>query len=222
MIAFDFLNSTLPTLKPTDNVAKALEWMDEFHITQLPVADNSNYLGIVNYSTLLNSDENILLKNINISYSEIYINPEQHIYEVLALAQKYELESIALLDNEQKYTGFVLLNNIQKNLSFAVANTSEVGAIIEIEIENHQYSLAEISRLVEINGIKILSSFLDPKSSLIENSNILTLKLSTKDISKLLSTLERYEINVKNVYANEKINSSNKDRYDHLMKYLEI
>ncbi len=222
MKAYDFLNTTLPTLKLNDSVAKALEWMEEFHITQLPVAEDNTYLGIINYETLLNSDEDLLLKNVVILYSNIFISPQQHIFEALSIAQKYELETVALQDDEQNYLGYIVISNLQKHVSFEMMNTKEIGAILELEIENHNYSLTEISRLIEMNNIKILNLFYSSITTAGKNTNILTLKLNTKDISRLLATLERYEYAIKNVYANEKIQSENKERYDHLMKYLEI
>ena len=46
MIALDLISNDIPPLKPTDNGFVALEWMEEFKVSHLPVVnDNKKYLG---------------------------------------------------------------------------------------------------------------------------------------------------------------------------------
>jgi acetoin utilization protein AcuB len=40
MLAEDLLNQMIPPLKVSDTVGKAAKWLEEFHVSQLPVLDN--------------------------------------------------------------------------------------------------------------------------------------------------------------------------------------
>jgi hypothetical protein len=82
------------------------------------------------------------------------------------------------------------------------------------------YSLAEISRHTEANGVKIRSSYytVPPAGSNEEPS--LTLKLNRTDIMSLVATFERFGYNIQSVHASDPILSSDQERLDMLMRYL--
>ncbi|WP_237717836.1 hypothetical protein [Pontibacter sp. BAB1700] len=45
MIAEELINQMIPPLKLYDTVDKALRWMDEFRVNELPVSRNRKYMG---------------------------------------------------------------------------------------------------------------------------------------------------------------------------------
>ena len=47
MVAADLINEMIPPLKSNDSVKKALNWMDAFRITQLPIVASNVYKGII-------------------------------------------------------------------------------------------------------------------------------------------------------------------------------
>ena len=53
MIAAKLIRDTIPPLKPSDGVSRALKWMEEFQINSLPVLSGKNYLGMINKTDLL-------------------------------------------------------------------------------------------------------------------------------------------------------------------------
>jgi len=85
----------------------------------------------------------------------------------------------------------------------------------------NNYSLSEISRIVESNDIKILSCFLDRKPG----TNILDviLKLNNDELSPLIQAFMRYDYHVKAVYMDQsEIGDIYKDRFDQFMKFMNI
>jgi seryl-tRNA(Sec) selenium transferase len=83
------------------------------------------------------------------------------------------------------------------------------------------YSLAEISRHVESNDIKILSAFVvedEQDSSMIK----LTLKFNKTDLSRLVATFERYNYKIIAKFQETELLSNDKERLDMLLKYLSI
>ena len=76
------------------------------------------------------------------------------------------------------------------------------------------------SQIVESNDAKILSLYSEPLES--NNQLRLTLKLSECKLGAILQTFTRYEYIVEEIFSDDEINNLSQQRYDHLMKYLNV
>jgi acetoin utilization protein AcuB len=221
MIISELINHDIPILKPTDSVGRALNWMEENHINQLIVADSEKYIGIVDEELLDEYEEELPLAHVMMQYSEIYLFDSQHIYQALAYLSKYQLKIIGVLDENQRFVGVVTATEIYNKFS-ELLGTQENGAILVISIKNRDYSLAEISRLIEIENAKIISSYFSENFQLDNHESFLTLKLNTTNISPIVNTLERFGYSIASAYAHQPIENIEQERYDLLMRYLSI
>jgi acetoin utilization protein AcuB len=220
MVANELINFTIPSLKPTDSVEKAIHLMEFYHVNQLVLADQDTYFGVFDLEVLENeSDQDKFLVDLMPNYIHTYALESQHLYELIAIVNKNSMEVLAILDQNLNYKGCVLKNDLVYHFSNLLSN--DPGAILVLNIDDRDYSLAEIARHVEANDTKILSSFLS-KSNNSEMSNTLTLKLNKQEISRAVSTLERFGYNIAASFANNPIESVEKERYEMLIKYLEI
>ena len=221
MLAKDFINPMLPVLKSTDTVGKAIDLMEEYRIAQLPIVNELEYRGLINQDILINADEDLPLLALQPEFGEVTVTENQHLLEILAISQKHDLQAVVVLDGEQKFAGTIsvneLLNQFSKNLGI-----QELGAVLEIAVENRSYSLSEISRLIESNNTKIISSYYTSGSFSENSKDILTLKLNRKDITSVVATLARYEYDIVGAYNFDAIQTPDRERYDMLMKYLEM
>jgi acetoin utilization protein AcuB len=221
-VARDFINTLLPPLKPTDSVQKALNWMNELRVHQLAVvSDEGSYLGMLNEEMLYDSnDYEALVGDFPFQYKNIYISEYQHFYEVINKASKYSLHTIAVLDEFGKYIGVISVNDTASVLARSYA-TQETGGILVLSMRDYDYSMTEISRLVESEGVKILSSYIEPDAY--DRSMIkLTIKLNRIDLTRVIATLERFDYHVvASFHESERIDIT-KERLDMLMRYLEV
>ena len=51
MNAIDIITPDVPPLRPQDDVARALEWMEAFKVAHLPVVDAQRLVGMVRRTT---------------------------------------------------------------------------------------------------------------------------------------------------------------------------
>src|SRR5688500_8397182 len=95
------------------------------------------------------------------------------------------------------------------------------GGIILLSMNHADYSLSEISRLIEENHAKILSSIVkeDPLDSV---KLRLTLKINQLDLSRIVATLERFGYKVIGRYHETKPIGDDRERIDMLLRYLDI
>jgi len=95
------------------------------------------------------------------------------------------------------------------------------GAILVLSMNYNDYSLSEISRLIEENRARVLSSIV--KEDPLDPGKIrLTLKLNELELSRIVATLERFGYKVIGRYQETKPLGSEKERIDMLLRYLDI
>ena len=221
MLISELINYSLPVLKPTDFVGQALNLMQDNRIEAFVVADGEEYLGIATEDKLQDFDEADEIMDLNLQFQEIYLFENQHIYEALSLISKYNLQVISVLNSTKKFVGTITANEIYNKFS-ELLGSQEIGAVLVIRLKNNDYSLAEISRLIESDNAKIISSYFSGNNFDEENPARLTLKLNRTNISSIVATLERFGYVVESAFANEPVESLEQERYDMLMKYLSI
>ncbi len=221
MTTAEIINHELPILKLSDTVGKALNWMEENRIGQLVVANEGKYAGIVSEEILLNYDEELQLFDVMLQYSEIYLFDYQHIYESLGLISKHHLAILGVVDEEQNFVGTITATELYSKFA-ELLGSQEPGAVLVVSIKNRDYSLAEISRLIESDNAKIISSYFSGSNYANDDSARLTLKINRENITSVIATLERFGYIVEASYAHEPIESLEQERYDMLMRYLSV
>lgn len=220
MIVHEFLSSTLFPLKKTDTCEKALELLNEFCISDLPVVDGETVLGYVNSFDLVDApDPSEPIEPLITKDLITHIRANQHFLELIALFGSNKLTTMSVVDDANNYMGIVSLKEFIKKLS--ETNTFlEVGSIIQLQINVREYSLAEISRIVESNDARILGVFI----SSVKNTQLLnvSLKLNTTNLKSIIATFERFGYNNVSSFLREDTLNYLQDRYNLLMKYLNM
>ena len=221
MLAATLINPMIPVLKLTDSVSTALDWMDEFRTKQLVVSDSGIYKGIVSEDILFDVvDSSELLSRIIIQHQDIFASEDQHPYELLRLVNQFGLLIIPVVHEDKTIVGSILVSDLIENFVNELG-VQEKGAVIVLKVAERDYSLSEVSRLIESNGTKILSSYYSSsESSHPLNDSKLTLKLNRTHITPIVATLERFGYDVEEAHANDPIESVDQERLDMLLRYL--
>ena len=123
-----------------------------------------------------------------------------------------------VINDENEYKGSIRRNDIfdYYNKSFAF---SEPGSIIVIHVHDSQYSLSEISHIIESERAMVLSSIISRPS---DTQIILTLKVNKTDVTRIIAALRRFEYDVSASYSEEEVVDNFKERYDAFMRYLDV
>lgn len=221
MVAEDLINHMIPPLKGTDDAHKAIVWMEEFRCNYLPVVEQGLLLGFISEAIILETNDiDREVKDFALVGKGSYVNVNTHFYDILKVAADNNVQMVAVIGEDGKYSGVI---TVQDTLS-SFAQTAAVqmpGSILVLSMNHVDYSLAEISRLVEENNAKILSSMV--KDDPMDVSKLrLTLKINQLDLSRIVATLERFGYRVIGRYQENKTEPAEKDRLDMLFRYLDI
>jgi len=137
----------------------------------------------------------------------------------MKLVVDFNLTVIPVLNDEGDYMGLITIEDLLRKLA-DTGSITQPGGVLVLEMAPRDYSLSEISRLIELENAMILSSFI---SSPYGTNNLeLTLKLNKEDLKHIVATLERFGYDVtSSFYESEFIDTLN-DRYEGLMRYLDV
>lgn len=221
MLAEKLISDVVPPVKSTEKGQKALGWMDVFRVSHIAVVDDSKYLGLV--SDKLIYDLNLLDEPIGKELDKLntsHAHKDQHIFEVAIVMYKLKLSILPVLDTDHYYLGCITLYDLARRFA-SLFSLQEIGGVVVLEMNVNNYSLAQISQIVESNDAKILSCFLERKPG---TSNLdVILKLDQEELSPIIQAFIRYDYNVKAVYLDHSMLSDlYKERYDQFMRFMNI
>jgi acetoin utilization protein AcuB len=220
MIAKEIASYEILPLKTSDTCAFALNAMEENRVNHLPVVNERELLGVVSEFDLVNHlDLNDPVGIVKLSLPHAFISDHQHVFDVMKMITEMKLSLLPVVDHRNSYTGVITLPNLVKYLTM---NTSVLnpGGLIILEVAENNYSMAEISQIVETNNARIIGAFFTtrPDSTLID----ITLKINDIDLNPVIQTFERYNYAIKATFAEKDDLDDLKERYDALMNYLSI
>jgi CBS domain-containing protein len=221
MVAKDLISEVIPSLKTSDLGQTALNWMEIFRVSHLPIVNNQDFLGLISDADIydMNQPEEPI-GNHALTLFKPYVEEEQHIFEVIGLASRLKLSVVPVLDSNKHFKGVITISDLIRHLA-GISSMDQPGGIIVLELIERDYSLSQIAQIVESNNAKVLSMYITspPESTKLE----VTLKVNTSDLISVIRTFERYNYEVKTwVSDNDSMDSFYSERYDLLMKYLNI
>ncbi|RLB68169.1 MAG: hypothetical protein DRH04_07090 [Deltaproteobacteria bacterium] len=221
MLAKDLISDIVPALHTSDTGQKALNWMEVFRVSHLPIVNNQEFLGLISDTDIY--DMNMAeepIGNHKLSLFSPFIYADQHVYEVIALVARLKLTVVPVLDREKNYLGLITNHDLIQYFADLTAVVNP-GAILVIELNQNDYSLAQIAQIVESNDASILSTYLRNHED--STKMDLILKINRTDIASLSQTFERYGYEIKASFMEDReMETFYADRYEEFMRYLNI
>ena len=221
MVAKDLISEVIPSLKTSDLGQTAMNWIEIFRVSHLPIVNNQDFLGLISDADIydMNQPEEPI-GNHALTLFKPYVEEDQHIFEVIGLASRLKLSVVPVLDSNNHFKGVITINDLIRHIA-GISSMDQPGGIIVLELIERDYSLSQIAQIVESNNAKALSMYITspPESTKLE----VTLKVNTSDLISVIRTFERYNYEVKTwVSESDSMDSFYSERYDLLMKYLNI
>ncbi len=221
MLTTELINNNIPRLKLEDSNVKALQLINDYRVTHLPVVSpDGKFLGLISEEDLLDTEEDKgTLQFMQEFFMMAFVKENEHFLNAVNCSNKYDTSVVPVINDEKELTGSITVADLLKALGdFSGAN--EIGGIIVMEMERSQFAISEISRLVESNDAHILhlNTTVQADTGLLT----VTLHLNKKEIAAIVSTFERYEYDVIYYFGDEKFENEIHSNYRHLMNYLDI
>lgn len=219
MLIKDLIDTSLFPLKSNDTVDFALETFLSSGISGLPVVSNLQTIGFVQAKSMLDQKPNKSIISF-IQQNPLWeINENYHYYEAIKGFGEFEVPCLAVFNYDNHYIGIVSGKSLCNFLSTSYTQQAE-GSVLCIEMSSRDYSLTELSRIIENNDAKILgvNLFSIPDSARV----LVNIKINTGYIERIVASLQRFGYDVKASFFNKPSESDFENRYHSLIKYLEF
>lgn len=219
MIAETLTSNVIVPLRTSDTGAYALESMNEFIVRHLPVVNDKELLGVLSEDDILNFDPQQAIGSYALSLPCPSVNSTDHYYEIIKMMATHNLTCVPVINDEQEYVGMITMEDLIIRFANSLPFT-EPGAIIVLEMSKRDYSLSELSRIVESENAVVLSAFVGthPDSTKID----VTLKINRQNALSIMAGFERFGYLIKASYSETEYFDVLKDRYNSLINYLNV
>jgi len=220
MLAQELISEEIPELKPSDSAERALQLMEDFKLTEMPLVEDGLFLGLLTENAILDFDS----LDRKIGRNKVELDPTavssyEHIYEVIGKMAGKKLSLLPVLDDAKQYVGSISLAKLVDHIA-QLGAMKDPGGILQVEMNVNDYSLAEIATLVESNGAKIVSSYVSTHDD--STKMDLTIKINQTDLSAIIQTFERYNYNLVASFHKSELEDDLKKRYDAFLHYLNM
>ncbi len=220
MLTKELININIPRLQLQDSVGKALQLLNDFHLSHLPVISDKIFLGLIGEDDLLDADdEKLPVEVLQNAFVKAAVPSNVHFLNAVSNSIQFDTSLVPVINANNEYVGAITISDLLKTLG-NFAGADEIGGLIVLEMERPQFALSEISRIVESNDCTILhlNTTVHPLTGLLT----VTLHINKREIKSVIATFERYEYNVTYTFGNENFNHEISSNYLNLMSFLDI
>jgi CBS domain-containing protein len=225
MTVQQFIDFDIEPLAPTDTVGRAIGRLAELDVEHLPVVDAEGKLvALVSEPELLElPDAEAALGTIG-GLGAVSVGPEVHVFEAATLMAAHGLSALPIAELGGDYLGLIGRTAVFEQFA-ADLSTSRPGTILVLDVVPRDYSLSQLSHLVEQSGGRVLSSTAQtPREAASDPASLLrvTLKLNVTDTARIRHVLEHQGYHIAAVYNEDETEDDISLRIQEFMRYLEV
>lgn len=214
MYAERIMNSDLPFIRPEDSAGRVLMLMDEYKVRHLPLLNGDQFSGLVYEDDIMAMDEETPMAAVEAR--AVSTSPRSHLYDVVGQWVAAEVDALPVVD-EGTYLGCIDAPSILRFLA-QETHWAAKGAVVVLEIPERDLSIAELARLAEGAGTKVVAC---TTAQVADSSNVaVTLKLQTEDVASVIATFQRFGYSIQSFLHAPKLEEEMRERYDAFMRYL--
>ena len=215
----EYILNDITALTLESSVKNAIDICKRLSITHVPIVENRKLIGCLSETDFqIIEDEASTISEYSHLIDFFYTDENTVVLNLIKLFTNNETNILPVLNNEKKYLGYFELSDILDLFCTSPFLINE-GIIIVVEKNKKDFSISEISQIIEINGGKVLGLYLSLDIS--DNSQA-TIKINSEDINEIIQTFRRYNYNVVSEHKDDFYLQDLKDRSDYLQKYLDM
>lgn len=214
----ELLSKDIPFLSPQDTGETVLSLMEEHKVGHLALVENGKYLCLVSERDAyrMESPEMQIGKAWYFSPS---VKISGHLFEALERMASNKLSVLPTVNDENDYLGVISQTNLLNSLSI-VLGSDRHGAILVLEMNENDYLVSEIARIVESNNAQILDLCTYPAK---DGHLQVALKVNADETEHIARSFERFNYTVVTTFSNQGIvDEVAQQRWQELFHYINI
>lgn len=214
----EYILNDVEILSLSEKISEVQKLFNQLTYTHLPVADDGIYIGCISENDVRCFENDKILDDYRYALEGFYVKEGNYWLDSLETFAQNNSNILPVLDDDNTYLGYVELNEMI-SLFKETPFLHEPGNILVIEKAFKDYTLGEVTQIVESNNSHLLGAFV----SKIENDMAeITLKITPSGMNEIIQAFRRYGYLIISEHQEDTFNKNLKDRSKYLDKYLNI
>lgn len=214
----DYINNDIKAIDINDSIESVQDFFAELSFSHFPILEDGVYVGSIASDDVetFDTDKNVL--DYRYTLEGFYARTNMIWLDVLEVFARNHTSLVPVLDDANKYIGYYDITDIVK-FFHETPFLKEMGGIIIVEKNINDYSMSQITQIVESNNGKLLGLFI----SNVEVDKVqVTVKITLGAMNEIIQTFRRYNYEIISEHQEDNYLNALKERSDYLDKYLNI
>lgn len=214
----DYLSCDFKPIDSQETIELVKDFFIDLNFSHFPIVEEGIYIGNIASDDVETFDNDKRVIDYKYTLEPFFTRSNAVWLEVLEVFAKNHSNLVPVLNEENQYVGYYVVDDIM-SFFHQTPFLKESGGIIKIKKGIIDYSMSQISQIVESNNGKLLGMFVSEA----ENDTIeITLKISMGAINEIVQSFRRYGYEITSEHLEDNYINNLKERSDYLNKYLNM
>lgn len=214
----DYLSCDFKPIDSQETIEMVKDFFIDLNFSHFPIVEEGIYIGNIASDDIETFDNDKKVIDYKYTLEPFFTRSNAVWLEVLEIFAKNHSNLVPVLNEENQYVGYYVVDDIM-SFFHQTPFLKEPGRIIKIKKGILDYSMSQITQIVESNNGKLLGLFMsEAEGDTIE----ITLKITLGAINEIVQTFRRYGYEITSEHLEDNYINNLKERSDYLTKYLDI
>lgn len=214
----NYITTDFKAIDSQETIASVKDFFDDITFSHFPVVEKGIYIGSISSEDIETFDSDKKVIDYKYTLATFFTRKDAIWLEVLEIFAKNHTNLIPVLDENNSYVGYYELDDIM-SFFHQTPFLKEHGLILKVKKGIIDYSMGQITQIVESNNGKLLGLFISESDG---NSIEVTMKISLGAINEIIQTFRRYNYEIISEHQEDDYINTLKERSDYLDKYLNM
>ncbi|MFV8345045.1 CBS domain-containing protein [Flavobacterium sp. ZB4P13] len=214
----EYITNDFKAIDSQDSIAAIQDFFSELHFSHFPIVEEGVYIGSIASEDIETFDSDKKASDYRFTLEGFFTRTNTMWLDVLEVFAKNHTNLVPVLDENNTYMGYYEIEDIMK-FFHETPFLKEPGGIIVVKKGVLDYSMSQITQIIESNNGKLLGLFISEAD--IESVEV-TLKITLGAMNEIIQTFRRYNYEIISEHQEDNYINNLKERSDYLDKYLNI
>ncbi|MDL2142443.1 MULTISPECIES: CBS domain-containing protein [Flavobacterium] len=214
----NYITNDFRAIDSQETIASVQDFFADLSFSHFPVLENGIFIGSIAADDVETFDTDKKATDYKYTLERFFARKSMIWLDVLEVFAKNHTNTIPVLDENNTYVGYYEMEDIMKFFQ-ETPFLKEQGGIMIVQKGLLDYSMGQVTQIIESNNGKILGCFVSEAD--LENVQI-TIKIGVGPMNEIIQTFRRYNYEIISEHQEDAYINSLKERSDYLDKYLNI
>jgi len=214
----DYITNDYKAIDTQETIEAVQDFFDDLTFSHFPIIEEGVFLGSIAADDIETFDSDKKVTDYRYALEHFFARTNMIWLDVLEVFAKNHTNLVPILDENNKYIGYYEIEDVIK-FFHETPFLKEQGAIIIVSKNTIDYSMSQITQIVESNNGKLLGLFISNSDV---NTTEVTLKINIGSLNEIIQTFRRYNYEILSEHNEDNYINTLKERSDYLDKYLNM